>query len=133
MKLSRILKKKEFNLRISSDKWNALWDLWANGKADSPCDELMTYISEVNNGGHSQYFINREKTGDLKTEISVLKKHLPFKLWLNLWLSHKAHLCYEKNESGAAEFVLMWCDMVFDLDEADLNRILEKYAEKIDL
>ena len=42
----------------SERKWNLMWDMWADGDAESPYAELMEYESEVNNGGHSQYFFN---------------------------------------------------------------------------
>ena len=38
-------------------KVNKMWDLWVEGKADSPAAELMKYQSEINNGGHDQYFL----------------------------------------------------------------------------
>lgn len=47
-------------------KWNKMWDLWAEGCAASPYAELMTYQSEINNGGHDRYFFNIENTGDLQ-------------------------------------------------------------------
>lgn len=49
------LKKKD-ELPEKDRKWNKMWDLWAEGEAAAPYAQLMTYDSEVNNGGHSQYF-----------------------------------------------------------------------------
>lgn len=37
-------------------KWNLMWDMWVQEEAISPYAELMEYESEVNNGGHSQFF-----------------------------------------------------------------------------
>ena len=51
-------RKKKGALTEAQLKWNKMWELWAEGKAGSPYAELMTYQSEVNNGGHSQYFSN---------------------------------------------------------------------------
>ena len=42
----------------TDQKLNKMWDLWADDKLDLPCAKLMKYESEVNNGGHSQYFFN---------------------------------------------------------------------------
>ena len=49
---------KKSELTEEQKKWNKMWDLWANGLTDSPYAELMTYQSEVYNGGHGQYFDN---------------------------------------------------------------------------
>jgi len=48
---------KEQTLSDADRKWNRMWDLWVEGSAESPYSELMEYESEVNNGGHSQYFL----------------------------------------------------------------------------
>lgn len=59
------LKKRKSELSREQKKWNKMWDLWAEHRADTPYAEVMTYQSEVNNGGHDQYFFNVEQTGDL--------------------------------------------------------------------
>lgn len=38
------------------DSLDRLWELWEGERVDSPYAELMTYQSEINNGGHSQFF-----------------------------------------------------------------------------
>ena len=53
-------KKSKVELTDEQKKWNKMWDLWVEGRADSPYSELMTYQSEINNGGHDQYFFNIE-------------------------------------------------------------------------
>ena len=50
-------------------QWNKMWDLWVEGEVDSPYAELMEYQSQVNNGGHDQYFINVDNNGNLKKEM----------------------------------------------------------------
>ena len=60
------LKKGKAELSDEQKKWNKMWDLWTEGRADSPYKELMSYQSEVNNGGHDQYFFNTENTDDLR-------------------------------------------------------------------
>ena len=60
MGLFDFLKKKEVQLTDEQKKWNKMWELWSEGEADSPYAELMTYQSEINNGGHGQYFCNIE-------------------------------------------------------------------------
>ena len=56
----------------SDRKWNLMWDMWVAGDAESPYAELMEYESEVNNGGHSQYFYNFANCGDLKAEVEKI-------------------------------------------------------------
>ena len=55
---------REIVLSDEQQKWNKMWELWVNGRADSPYAELMTYQSEINNGGHAQYFHNIDNTDD---------------------------------------------------------------------
>lgn len=45
-------KKKKVKQTDEQQKWNQMWSLWEEGQADSPYAELMTYQSEVSNGGH---------------------------------------------------------------------------------
>ena len=108
-----------------------MWELWAEGKMDSPYVQLMTYQSEVNNGGHDQYFINVENTSDLQKEITVLKTMLPVKHRNNLHAAYRAYLSLEDDEN--AEGILEQCDNVFYENEDELNCILEKYAATIKL
>lgn len=65
-------KKNKVKLTEKELKWNKMWELWAKECADSPYSELMTYQSEVNNGGHAQYFDNVSSIKDLKNEILSL-------------------------------------------------------------
>ncbi len=66
MGVFRFFKKSKAEPTDEQKKWNKMWDLWAEGRADSPYAELMTYQSEINNGGHDQYFFNVENTGNLQ-------------------------------------------------------------------
>ena len=65
-----LFKKKKKEQPIEELKWNKMWDLWAEEKASSPYAELMTYESEINNGGHMQFFDNVSNTSDLPQVIS---------------------------------------------------------------
>ena len=71
MGLFDIFKKKKVELTEEQLKWNKMWELWTEAKAEAPYAQLMTYQSEVNNGGHDQYFTNVENTSDLQAEISI--------------------------------------------------------------
>lgn len=128
-----LFKKKKVELTEAQLKWNKIWELWTEEKAESPYAELMTYQSEVNNGGHSQYFCNVENVGDLQKEIAELERALPFDLNENLQKAYQAHLILEKTEDEKAEEIMERCDDAFYENEQIINQLLEKYAEKTEL
>ncbi len=133
MGLFDIFKKKEVELTKEELQWNKMWDLWTEEKAESPYAELMTYQSEINNGGHDQYFLNVENTGDLEKEMSVLEQILSAKLKENLRKAYQAYLTLEENEDDEdAEEMLEQCDDIFWENEEEINQALEEYASKID-
>lgn len=134
MSLFDFLKKKKVELTEEQQKWNKMWGLWAEGEAISPYAELMTYQSEINNGGHDQYFTNVENTSDLQKEMSALVNILPQKLISNLQKAYDAYLILEeKEEDEEAEEVLEQCDDVFYEHEEEMISILKIYATKIEL
>ena len=134
MGLFNIFKKKKVVLTEEQLKWNKIWDLWAEGKAESPYTELMTYQSEINNGGHSQYFSNIENNRDLNADMTILTTVLSEKLVDNLHKAYKAHLILEENEDDEkAEEIIEACDNVFYENEEEINSKLEAYADKIQL
>ena len=69
MGLFDFFKKKKVELTEEQLKWNKMWELWAEEKVASPYSELMTYQSEINNGGHSQYFTNIKNVSDIQKEV----------------------------------------------------------------
>ena len=133
MGLFDFFKKKKVELTEEQLKWNKMWDLWVEGKVESPYAEMMTYQSEVNNGGHDQYFVNVENTSDLQKEMSALADILPQKLISNLQKAYDAYLVLDEKEEEKAEEVLEQCDDVFYDNEEELNRLLEEYAAKMEL
>ena len=115
-------------------KFNKMWDLWAEGKAASPYAELMTYQSEINNGGHDQYFANVENTGDLQKEISALEKILPEGLKCKLQGAYQAYLLLKENEADEeARETMERCDGVFYENEGEINLILQEYASEMEV
>ena len=127
-------KKRKVELTDEQKKWNIMWDLWVEGRADSPYAELMTYQSEINNGGHDQYFFNIDNSGNLQKEMAVLKTVLPTKLRDNLQNAYDAYLELTNEESDEqAETILSQYDDEFYKDEEDINRILREYASQIEL
>ena len=129
-----IFKKKKVELTEGQLKWNKMWELWTEEKAESPYSELMTYQSEINNGGHSQYFCNVDNVSDLQKEMSALEKILTSPLCENLQKAYKAYLILEVNEDDEkAEEILEQCDDVFYENEEQINFILQEYANKLEI
>ena len=127
-------KKSKVELTDEQKKWNKMWDLWVEGRADSPYSELMTDQSEINNGGHDQYFFNIENSGNLQKEMAVLKTVLPAKLRDNLQNAYDAYLKLTNEESDEqAGTILSQYDDEFYKVEEDINRILREYASQIEL
>lgn len=134
MGVFRFFKKNKAEPTDEQKKWNKMWELWAENRADTPYAEVMTYQSEVNNGGHDQYFLNVEQTGDLQVEISILKNVLSEELRSNLLTAYDAYQMLADKESDEEwEAILEGCDNVFFKNEEEINRILKEYASKIEL
>ncbi len=134
MGLFDLFKKKKAELTEEQLKWNKMWEIWSEGEAESPYAELMTYQSEINNGGHGQYFCNVENNDDLSKEISALETILSDKLVANLHNAYKAYLILEENEEDEkSEEVIKQCDDVFFANEEEINKELELYADTIQL
>ncbi len=132
MGLFDLFKKKKVELTEEQLKWNKMWDLWAEGEAESPYAELMTYQSEINNGGHGQYFFNVGNNDDINKEISALETILSDKLVDNLHKAYKVHLILEQNEDDEkAEEIIEQCDDMFYENEEEINIKLKKYANRI--
>ena len=126
-------KKKRVRLTEKELKWNKMWELWAEEQVDSPYAELMTYQSEINNGGHAQYFDNVSSISDLQKEMSSLETVLPSQLKGTLKKAYEVYLALEENDNEKAEAILEQCDDMFYENEEEINRILEEYAAKIKL
>lgn len=124
-------KKTKVELTESQLKWNRMWELWTEGKVESPIGELMTYQSEINNGGHSQYFFNTENTDDLQMNLVKVLSILPKELKDNLENAYKAYMVLEQNEyNEEAVEILEKCNDVFYENEQKIIQILEQYSEK---
>lgn len=125
--------KKEEELPVADRKWNKMWELWVDEKAESPYAELMSYDSEVNNGGHSQYFFNTANCGDLKASAEILLKTLPEPLLSNFRKAYEAFsgqedICDDENDE-----LFDACDDTFGEYEQLVLDMLAAYAESITL
>ncbi len=108
-----------------------MWELWANEGLDSPYQELMTYQSEVNNGGHAQYFANMQSCSDLEKEMFAVCLLLSPSLRENLNRACQAYLILEEKDDASAEQTLKQCDGAFCQGEAEITQILEAFALQI--
>ena len=132
--LKKFFQKKEEELTIEAQKWNKMWDLWVEEEADSPYAELMTYQSEVNNGGHMQFFDNGSNTDDLSKNMEVLYSILEGTLRENIEKAYNAFLAYDENdENDTISEIMDECDDVFYANESEIERILQEYADTIEL
>lgn len=127
-----IFKKKE-EIPEEVQKWNKMWDLWTEEQIESPYKELMTYQSEINNGGHSQYFCNIESIINIEDELKELKSILPQNLIDNLNKAYKANQILENEENEEAETIIEECDNIFYENENLINDLLNERASKIEL
>ena len=128
MSVFRFFKKNEAEPTDEQKKWNKMLDLWAEGRADSPYAELMTYQSEINNGGHDHV----ENTGNLQREMAILETALPAKLRENLQNAYDAYRKLTNEEPGEqTETMLSQYDDEFYKGEEEINCILRAYASKI--
>ena len=127
-----IFKKKE-EIPEEAEKWNKMWDLWTEEQIESPYKELMTYQSEINNGGHSQYFCNIESIINIEDELKELKSILPQNLIDNLNKAYKANQILENEENEEAETIIEECDNTFYENENLINDLLNERASKIEL
>lgn len=119
-------------LSEENKRWNRMWELWSNGEIESPINELMNYSSEVNNGGHGQYFDNTENNGEIRAEMSALNEILPCVLKVNLNNAYRSHLLLEQDETNAeAEAALKKCDSVFFENEKLINDILFDFSTRL--
>lgn len=126
--------KKEVELTIEEQKIDKMWDLLGQGEIETPYAELMTYQSEVNNGGHDQYFFNVNNIGMLEKEVSGVEKILPPELKVNFKKAYDAFLVLEEKEDDEkAQEILAECDDIFWENEEKINQLLEEYSKRIEL
>lgn len=75
-----------------------MWDLWVEEKAASPYAELMIYDSEVNNGGHMQFFDNVSNISNLFKTVERIYTLLSGVLRQNLEKVYNAYLELEDDD-----------------------------------
>ena len=124
-----IFKKKKEQLLTTPQKVNKMWELWGEDKLDLPCAKLMKYESEVNNGGHSQYFFNVANCGDLAEEVEAVLSMLPDPLRENLARGYAAFSEQDDISDDVNDGVFEECDDVFYEHEQDIIDIIYEAAK----
>ena len=111
-----------------AERYNRMWDRWAEGKIGSPIAELMTYQAEVNNGGHDQFFHNMNVRSVLQKTLAELNKILPANHKRNLKLAYDTYKKYG-DDYEKSEPILDKCDDFFYENEESINQILENFSK----
>ena len=131
MGLFDIFKKKKAAL-TTDQKLDKMWDLWAINKLDLPCAKLMKYESEVNNGGHSQYFYNVANCGDLAVEVEAVLSMLPAPLRENLARGYAAFSEQDDISDDVNDELFEECDDVFYKHEQLIIDIIYETAKNFE-
>ena len=132
MGLLDVLKKKKTTL-TPDEKLDRMWAMWANNELKLPCAKLMTYESEVNNGGHSQYFFNIANCGNLAAEVEAVLPMLPEPLRENLSRGYVAFAAQKNISDDDNDALFEECDDVFYDHEQLLIDILYEAAKSLTL
>lgn len=127
-----IFKKKKATL-TAEQKFDKMWDLWAEDKLDLPCAKLMKYESEINNGGHSQYFFNVANCGDLAAEVKAVLSMLPEPLRENLARAYTAFSEQDDISDGINDELFEECDDVFYKHEQLIIDIIYEAARNFEM
>ena len=126
-----IFKRKKAAL-TTDQKLDKMWDLWAINKLDLPCAKLMKYESEVNNGGHSQYFYNVANCGDLAAEVEAVLSMLPEPLRENLARGYAAFSEQDDISDDVNDELFEECDDVFYEHEQLIIDIIYETAKNFE-
>ena len=131
MSIFDIFKKKKAAL-TTDQKLDKMWDLWAVNKLDLPCAKLMKYESEVDNGGHSQYFYNVANCGDLAVEVEAVLSMLPEPLRENLARGYAAFSEQDDISDDVNDELFEECDDVFYEHEQLIIDIIYETAKNFE-
>jgi len=112
----------------AEERWNRIWELWEIGDLLSPLKNLLTYESEVNNGGHSQYFFNIANCCDLKAEVEAVLSILPHPLHENLLRGYAAFSAQNDISDDVNDALFEECDNIFYKHEQLIIDIIQEAA-----
>ena len=122
-----VFKKKKAAL-TTDQKLDKMWDLWAINKLDLPCAKLMKYESEVNNGGHSQYFYNVANCTDLAVEVEAVLSMLPEPLRENLARGYAVFSEQDDISDDVNDELFEECDNIFYKHEQLIIDMIQEAA-----
>lgn len=128
MGLFDIFKKKKEKPLTAEERWNRIWELWEIGDLLSPLENLLTYESEVNNGGHSQYFLNVANCGDLAAEVEAVLSILPEPLRKNLARGYAAFSAQDDISDNVNDELFEECDNIFYKHEQLIIDMIQEAA-----
>ena len=123
-----IFKKKKVEPLTAEERWNRIWELWEIGDLLSPLENLLTYESEVNNGGHSQYFFNVANGGDLAVEVEAVLSMLPEPLRENLARGYAAFSAQDDISDDVNDELFEECDNIFYKHEQLIIDMIQEVA-----
>lgn len=117
-------------------QWDYMWQRWAEGALPSPYQELLTYDSEVQDGGHLQFFLNMElRKSNMFALMAQLKEILPEGHAGNLSAAYRAYcrLGVDVNDDASIaealdEAPLRTYDSYYAEHEEEMLDLLEAYA-----
>ena len=122
-----------------NDKWNLMWDMWERGEIGSPYNELLTYDSEMQDGGHLQYFINRAlRRENIFSVMAALRETLPAEHAENVAQAYRQYCLLGLDTDDDGEIMraldddpLAVFDRYYDEHEEALLDVLEAYADSL--
>ena len=130
--------KKQFGKKggDGEDQWNLMWQMWENGEIDSPYNELLTYDSEMQEGGHLQFFLNRAlRRENIFSVMAALRETLPAGHADNLSQAYRQYclLDIDPDDDGAVmqalgDDPLSPFDCYYAEHEEELLDVLEAFA-----
>ncbi|MBP3936942.1 MAG: hypothetical protein IK954_05095 [Clostridia bacterium] len=123
-----IFKKKKEKPLTAEERWNRIWELWEIGDLLPPLKNLLTYESEVNNGGHSQYFFNIANCGELAAEVEAVLSILPQPLYENLSRGYAAFSAQNDISDDVNDELFEECDNIFYKHEQLIIDIIQEAA-----
>lgn len=129
MGLFDIFKKKKEKPLTAEESWNRIWELWEMGDILPPLSNLLTYESEVNNGGHSQYFFNVANGGDLHAEVKGVLSLLSQPLHENLLRAYTAFSAQGDISDDVNDALFEECDNIFYKQEQLIINIIQQAAD----
>ena len=127
-----IFKKKKVEPLTAEERWNRICELWEIGDLPAPLENLLTYESEVNNGGHSQYFFNVANCGDLAAEVESVLSMLPEPLRENIARVYTAFSSQKDISDDINDELFEECDDVFYEHEQLIIDIIYETAKNFE-